>query len=129
MSDAARPYGGGVSDLQCPATVLVVPPGAVPGIGPGWPGPGDATVAAVAAPESRRDEAARLAGRWGAPSRLDEDLDGGPVAVARAVEDLADVFRGELVAVLPTATPTGCRDDGPTWLAVDSDGPRILPRS
>lgn len=127
-----------MGDLQCPATVLVVPPGWDAGAVDAswadaphaWPGPLDATVALVLAAPSRVETAQALAARVGAGTRVVDGLGGSSATVvAAAIEDATDLARGELVLVLPTVSPPGCPADAPAWLSIDDDGWVSIPRN
>ncbi len=146
-----------MSDLQCPATFLVV---RVDRLGEGWRG----QVAGLA--EQLRDRrlaavyggttapavavSAALADGLGVPSHPLAETPGGPsdgTAVARcraALEELADLHRGETVLVVddgqvlgPALTPLVRRGLGtgpsrtpyrPVTLEVDGDGWRLVDR-
>jgi hypothetical protein len=120
-----------VSDLQCPATVLVLRGDLAVGELAGH------RIAAVVATEARTAAAERLAGAVGAPV-VRRELGGDPVA---AIEELADLHRGEtllLVAgteiaeevvtrALGRAVARVVQEQPLVELAVDADGWALRP--
>lgn len=123
---AACPYDAGVSDLQCPATLLVLGR-------EGWPGhlpiPEDRNVAVVYCPADDIEAGADLADRLDAALRPVHDLTA-PAAddppsvdegtdwtiLHEALRSIADLHRGETVVVI---TPTG---EAGRELRIDADG-------
>ena len=123
-----------MSDLQCPATVVFVADAAAASALPH----SRFRVARVISPRGEESKGAAGAGESTGVRGLD-----GAGDLIRAVEDLADQYRGECVAVVaprelvdqalsrvPGAGPPATSPDVP-WLAVevDSTGWRVLPTS
>lgn len=97
-----------MSDLQCPATVVLVAPGVLARVG----------AAAIAAGEN-------LAGTF------DVNVADG-ATLRQRVDELADLYRGETIVVVApadairTALGAGGAVDQPVAVAVDSTGWRVL---
>lgn len=120
-----------VSDLQCPAIVLLFTPESIVGSDLGGRRLSGLVIASSIAAESRaRVEAQRLATEHACRVEAAEIASG--QALVEQVDQLSDLYRGETVAVV--ATPEAVRDaldrtDPPNEVvavAVDSDGWNVL---
>lgn len=103
-----------MSDLQCPATLLVLGSG-------GWPTDArfdDRSIAMVYAHSDRGEESKQLALHWSVPARtvtaLTSTDDGMPVR--GVLEGIADQHRGETIVVLPAAAVADLE------IRIDADG-------
>jgi hypothetical protein len=122
-------YPAEVSDLQCPATFVIVPAGA-----PGSDLDAGVRLAALFAGDGVRvrDTAARLAATQGlAVSELEPPATGGYRAI---LTDLADLYRGETVAVVldpddvAEIVAPGGRPADVFVISIDADGWVVAPR-
>jgi hypothetical protein len=121
----ARRHDPGVSDLQCPATVILVAPEAV-----ARASLAGRLIAGVFAAADLDDAARAAAGSLAeqAGCRLDE-VEG--AALREELEALADLHRGETLCVVarPESIAAALRraggEAGPVTLAIDSSGWRV----
>lgn len=113
-----------MSDLQCPVTILLVPPGvrAAP------PTADEAPTALVYAPAGRSDEAEAIAAARRSVVRRDDGLGSGDAtALATALEELSDLHRGETIVALAQGLPPGCPAGRVTRVRIDGDGWAVEP--
>ena len=128
-----------MSDLQCPATILLIAPDSIASRGApailGAARPSGVFVAsAVAADPGALAAATALAGASACRLTIVPDLADGP-GLARALQELADLHRGETIALLATRAMMeellGKRSAGadPIAITVDASGWSLADRT
>lgn len=116
-----------MSDLQCAATFLLVPAGTAADA------VGSARAVALHAAPGAADAATELARLLDLPVRDLPAREASPGGIVRALDELADEYRGERVAVVVTAEVlTALRrvvlpGEGAVVVEVDADGHRWAP--